>query len=93
MLNSIAPSHPGLFINEFFVQPLDLSFSELAEKLNTSESSVSRLLNAKSCLSYEMAIKLGKLFDHSPEYFMGLQVKYGLYKASKEVDTSNIITL
>ena len=93
MTITISPRHPGLYINDFFIKPSNLSFTELAKNLNVSESAVSRLLNAKSNLSYDMAIRLGKLFDHTPEYFMALQMKYGLFEASKELDLSKVITL
>lgn len=75
------PMHPGEFLRLAFLEPLEVSPTTLAAELNVSKSSISRILNEKSDLSYEMALKLEKRFSRSAESWMDLQTAYGLYKA------------
>lgn len=80
------PMHPGRFLKDAYMEPLEMSVTELAEKLNVSVSSVSRLVTEKSDLSYEMAIRLSKVFKRTPEGWMNLQTAYGLKKASDKLE-------
>jgi len=75
------PMHPGEVLYLLYMEPSDITVTELAKKLNVSASSISRLVSGKSELSYEMAIRLSKVFSRTPEGWMNLQVAYGLNKA------------
>lgn len=77
--------HPGRLLKDAYMEPLEMSVTELAKNLNVSVSSVSRLVTEKSDLSYEMAIRLSKVFKRTPEGWMNLQVAYGLSKAQKNI--------
>ncbi|RDT46422.1 HigA family addiction module antitoxin, partial [Enterobacter roggenkampii] len=56
MINLYDPVHPGEFIREMFMEPFEIPAAELADKLEVSQSALSRLLNGKTDLSYEMAL-------------------------------------
>ncbi|EPN4935675.1 HigA family addiction module antitoxin [Vibrio fluvialis] len=85
MITLFDPMHPGAFLKESYLEPLDMNATDLAKKLNVSKSAVSRLLNAQSDLSYEMAIRLAKVFKRSAEDWMSIQTAYGLYHAEKKI--------
>ena len=61
----------------------------MARRLQVSPSTFNRLLNEKSAISPEMALKLSKVLGRSPESWMQMQDNYDLYQAKKTVDLKN----
>lgn len=59
------PMHPGEFIKLAFMEPLEIGVTALAEKLGVSTSTLSRILNEKSDLSYDMAVRLSYVLGRS----------------------------
>jgi len=80
MINLYDPVHPGEFIKEMFMEPFEVPAAELAEKLDVSQSSLSRLINGKTDLSYEMALRLSKVLGRSAESWVNMQTQYSLSK-------------
>ena len=85
MINLYDPVHPGEFIREMFMEPFEIPAAELAEKLEVSQSSLSRLLNGKTDLSYEMALRLSKVIGRSAESWVNMQAQYSLSKNRKSL--------
>lgn len=81
MINLYDPVHPGEFIKEMFMEPFEIPAAELAEKLEVSQSALSRLLNGKTDLSYEMALRLSKVIGRSAESWVNMQAQYSLSKS------------
>ncbi len=79
------PIHPGKFLKDVYLKPLDITTTGLAKRLGVSTASLSRVINGKSDLSYEMAVRLSKFFDRTPKGWMNLQVDYSLYHAERNV--------
>lgn len=75
------PMHPGEFLKISFIEDTDLTTTELANKLKVSSSTLSRLINEKSDLSYEMAVALEEYSEISAETWMNIQVRYGIHRA------------
>jgi len=61
------PPHPGEVLRELCLDPLELTVTEAAKALGVSRKTLSALLNGRSGISPEMAIRLSKAFDTSPE--------------------------
>ena len=80
------PPHPGEIIKEFCVEPLDLTVKKAAESLGVSRKTLSMLLNGKSGISPEMALRLSKVFGRTPEGWLRLQLQYDLWKAKHQVN-------
>jgi addiction module HigA family antidote len=80
------PLHPGHYLKQGYMEPLGITVTELAKRLGVSVASVSRLVSAKSELSYEMAIRLSKVFDRTPEGWMNIQMLYGLNEAKLNLE-------
>ena len=74
------PSHPGGLIKRTYVEPLNLTVTEVAEALEVSPATLSRLLNEKIDLSPEMAVKLSKVLGRTPASWMNLQANHTLAK-------------
>lgn len=80
-MQTFKPMHPGEFVKISFIEDTELTTTELANHLNVSSSSLSRLLNEKSDLSYDMAVALEKFSEISAETWMNIQVRYGIHRA------------
>ncbi len=77
------PPHPGEVIRELCIEPLGLTVTGTAEALGVSRKALSELLNGKSGISPEMAIRLSLAFDTSAESWLNQQTQYDLWMASK----------
>lgn len=52
------PPHPGEILNELWLQPLNLTITQTAQNLNVTRKTVSALVNGKTGVSPEMALRL-----------------------------------
>ena len=77
--------HPGEILREDILPEVNISESKLAEYLNVSRMTVSRLVNERQGISAEMALRLGKLFGNSPDFWLNLQSAYDLKVAERSV--------
>ena len=79
------PVHPGEVLREEFLKPLRITQTQLAKELGVSFRAVNELVNEKRSLSPEMAIKLARRFNTSPQFWLGLQMDYNLWKAARKI--------
>lgn len=84
------PPHPGAFIQEVYLAPNGISCRELALKLGVAASTLSRVLNATSGVSPEMALRLSTALGRSPESWLTMQDNYDLWQVRQTVDLQNI---
>ncbi len=87
------PPHPGEFIREVYIEPFNLGSNEVSRKLHVSPSTFNRLLNCKSDISPEMAIKLSKVLGRSAESWLLMQNNYDLNKAQKSLNLDDYETI
>ncbi|MBO1927712.1 HigA family addiction module antidote protein [Thiomicrorhabdus sp. 6S2-11] len=85
-----APPHPGEFIAETYLEPLNLTTRALARHLNVSASTLNRIIKGQSGISPEMALRLSKVLGRSPESWLNLQDQYDLWAARQKVDLDNL---
>ena len=69
----MTPSHPGDFIRTEIVEYFGLSVTRAAEILGVRRATLSDLLNAKSSLSPEMALRIEKAFGISMDMLLRMQ--------------------
>ena len=81
-----SPPHPGEIIREFCIEPLSLSVTEAADALGVTRKTLSSLLNGRSGISPEMALRLSKVFGRTPEGWLRLQLQFDLWKIQQSVD-------
>ena len=84
------PPHPGEFIREVYMVPYGLSVRKVADSLGVSPSTLNRLLNGKSGVSPEMALRLSKALGRSPESWLAMQDRYDLWHAQGNVDLNRV---
>ncbi|MFI5023614.1 MAG: HigA family addiction module antitoxin [Alphaproteobacteria bacterium] len=75
------PPHPGLSVRLNCLEPLGLSVTGAAKVLGVTRQAVNNIVNGKSGISPEMAIRLSKAFGSSPETWLGMQLDYDLAQA------------
>ena len=80
------PPHPGEFIREVYLDPHEISVRSLAESLDVSPSTLTRIVNGQSGLSPEMALRLSKAIGRSPESWLAMQHNYDLWQAKLSAD-------
>ncbi len=72
------PVHPGDVLREDFMKPLGMSAYAVAKAIGSTPIAISQIIRRKRAVSAEMALKLGRLFNVSPELWMGIQADYDL---------------
>jgi addiction module HigA family antidote len=77
------PPHPGLSVRHDCIEPLGLTITETAEILGVTRQALNNLVNGKSGISPEMAIRLDKAFGGSAETWLRLQMAYNLAQARR----------
>lgn len=87
------PPHPGEILKETCLDPLGLTVTRAARALGVTRESLSRLINAKAGVSPEMAIRLSRAFNTTPELWLGLQQQYELWHARQKVDQIRVEVL
>jgi addiction module HigA family antidote len=80
------PPHPGEIIREFCIEPQNLTVTEAAHALGVTRKTLSALLNGRSGISPEMALRLSKVFGRTPEGWLRLQLQFELSKTEQSVD-------
>jgi addiction module HigA family antidote len=84
-MNMHNPPHPGEIIRELCLEPLDVTVTAAAEALGVSRKTLSAILNGRAGISPEMAIRLAKAFDTTPESWMNQQMQYDLWHAKSSL--------
>ena len=83
MIPQRKPTHPGEILREDVIKPLGLTVTEAAKRLGVTRKTLSAFINCKASLSPEMAIKIAKATDTTPESWFNMQSKLDLWKASR----------
>lgn len=79
------PTHPGEMLREDFIPHHGLTVVGLAEALGVSRQSVNELLRERRAVSPEMALRLGRLFGNSPEFWLNAQRAIDLWVAAQSI--------
>ena len=90
-----APAHPGELIKETIEGIREetgerLTIEEIAVGLQISRKTLSAIINEKQGISPKMALKLGKAFNTSADFWVRAQENYDLAKARQKVNIDNV---
>lgn len=75
------PTHPGNILKEDYLIPLEISVTEMAMKLGISRKTLSKILNEKGSITPDMALRLARAFDTTPDLWLNLQKNFDLWTA------------
>ncbi len=87
------PPHPGEVLRELCIEPLGVTVTEAAKALGVSRKTLSAILNGKSGISPEMAVRLSIAFDTSSESWLNQQTQYDLWQAEQHRKELNVSRL
>jgi addiction module HigA family antidote len=79
------PTGPGEILSEEFLIPLGMTQKQLADHLGCDVKVVNRLVNGRTSVSAEMALKLGATFRTSAEFWLNAQKAVDLFKAEQKL--------
>jgi addiction module HigA family antidote len=74
----IIPIHPGEILLEEFLKPMDLSQNRLAMDIHVPARRINEIVHGKRRISADTALRLGRFFKNSPQFWLGLQMDYDL---------------
>ena len=75
------PCHPGEIVKYDCLEALGLTITEAAKGLGVTRQALSDVLNGRSRVSVDMAIRFSKAFGSTPDFWLRLQMAYDLWQA------------
>jgi len=82
----LPPTHPGELLREEIMPAARLTQEELARRLGVSRRTINEIVSEKRSVSADMAHRLARFFDTTPELWLGLQQDVDLWKARQAAD-------
>src|SRR5579859_4327509 len=74
-----SPAHPGEILKEMYMDPPELSITQVAEALDVSRKHVSAIVNGHAPVTPEMAVRLAIVFETAPDIWINLQAQHDLW--------------
>lgn len=78
MTAKIPPVHPGEILQEEFLKPLSISQYRLSKDINVPPRRINEIVHGKRSISADTALRLGRFFGISPQFWINLQAHYDL---------------
>jgi addiction module HigA family antidote len=78
------PTHPGKIIREDYLLPLSITIKDLAASLGVSRKTLSKIINERGTITPDMALRLSRAFNTTPDLWLNLQKNYDLWQAETE---------
>ena len=76
--SSLDPIHPGEVLAEEFLKPMGLSQNRLALAVGVAPRRINEIVLKKRSITADTALRLGRYFGNSPQFWLGLQMDYDL---------------
>ena len=78
---AMPPAHPGEVLKGLYLDPLEISITQAAANLGVSRNTLSLIVNAKTSINAEMALRLAEALNTTPELWLDMQQSYNLWHA------------
>ena len=75
------PIHPGEIIKQEYLKPLGLTQRQLADALGITRAKVNEIILGKRAITPDIAFRLSKCFNTTPEFWINLQMKVDMWDA------------
>ena len=82
---SLPPVHPGKILRDEFLSPLGLSVYRLALEIKVSRPRMNDIVLGRRAVTTDTALRLGRYFGTTPEFWINLQTRYELDVAERTV--------
>ena len=80
-----APIHPGEILLDEFLNEFGVTSYALAKAIGVPTNRVTGIVNGERSITADTALRLGRFFGNSPEFWMNLQMHYDLEVAERRV--------
>ncbi len=74
----LPPIHPGEILFEEFLKPMGISQYRLAKDISVSPRRINEIVHKKRSISADTALRLGRFFGISPQFWLNLQNRFDL---------------
>ena len=81
----LPPVHPGEILREEFLTPMELSVYRLAREIKVSRPRLNDIALGRRAVTIDTALRLGRYFGTTPEFWLALQTRYDLDVAERTV--------
>ena len=79
MINKkLPPIHPGEILMEEFLEPMGISQYRLAKDISVPPRRINEIVHGKRSITADTALRLGRFFSMSPQFWLNLQTRYDL---------------
>jgi len=85
MSKKIKPIHPGEILNEEFLAPFKISQYRLAKDIGVAARRINEIVHGSRAISADTALRLGKYFNVSPQFWLNLQSRFDLETEAEEL--------
>jgi addiction module HigA family antidote len=85
-VTKLKPIHPGEILREEFMIPFGLNPNKLAMALRVAPPNIYEIVKEDRGISSEMALRLGRFFSTTPEFWINLQAHYDLSVSRQEIE-------
>ncbi|MBW1616664.1 MAG: HigA family addiction module antidote protein [Deltaproteobacteria bacterium] len=83
------PPHPGEILKELWLNPVKISITDAAKSIGVSRKTLSNIINKKSRITPETAVRLSISIGSSPESWLGHQTAYDLWQIEQRKEKLN----
>ena len=74
----LPPIHPGEILREEFLKPIGISQYRLAKDISVPPRRINEIVHGKRSVTADTALRLGRFFNMSPQFWLNLQTRYDL---------------
>ncbi|MBW2438616.1 MAG: HigA family addiction module antidote protein [Deltaproteobacteria bacterium] len=74
----LPPIHPGEILIEEFLKPMGLSQYRIAKDISVPPRRINEIVHGKRSISADTALRLGRFFGMSPQFWLNLQTRFDL---------------
>ena len=74
----LPPIHPGEILMEEFIEPMGISQYRLAKDISVPPRRINEIVHGKRSITADTALRLGRFFSMSPQFWLNLQSRYDL---------------
>ena len=74
----LPPIHPGEILQEEFLEPMGISQYRLAKDISVPPRRINEIVHGKRAVTADTALRLGRFFNMSPQFWLNLQTRYEL---------------
>jgi addiction module HigA family antidote len=82
----LPPIHPGEILREEFLEPMGISQYRLAKDISVPPRRINEIVHGKRAITADTALRLGRFFTMSPQFWLNLQTRYDLEVTEDQLD-------